>query len=92
MTGSTNKGGTIVSKSGIRPIEVEKDDAGEIQRVRLGFGPHYFVELLSKENEGVDFVLGATHHGFIADATEINGELEKIINEVRDAHPNKRVD
>lgn len=78
--------------NGIRTVDVDKDSAGNIKKVRLVFGPHYFVELHSKEHEGVEFVLGATHHGFHADATEVNGELEKIINEVRAKHADKLVD
>jgi len=60
--------------------------------VRVVFGPHYFVELHREINGGVSFVLGATHHGFRADASEIDGELEKIIYEIREAHPHNIVD
>jgi hypothetical protein len=42
----------------IRDIDIRKDDNGEIQAVRLVFGPHHFVELHSKDTGGVDFVLG----------------------------------
>lgn len=78
--------------SGIRNVDIEKDETGNIKMVRLVFGPHYFVELHGKGKGKVDFVLGATHHGFYADASEVNGELEKIIYEVREAHANKLVD
>jgi len=40
----------------------------------------------------VSFVLVATHHGFKADASEVDGELERIIEEVRRAHPETTVD
>ena len=78
--------------SGIRAVNVERDDTDAIRRVRLVFGPHYFVELQSKKAGHVEFVLGATHDGFRADASEINGELEKIIYEVRAQHTDKLVD
>jgi hypothetical protein len=73
--------------NGIRAVEAHKDSEGNYNRVRLVFGPHYFVELHVEESGGVLFVLGATHHGFRADASEVDGELERIINEVRRAHP-----
>ena len=40
----------------------------------------------------VSFELVATHHGFKADASEVNGELERIIQEVRHAHPDTTLD
>ena len=43
-------------------------------------------------NGKVDFILGATHHGFKADASEVMGELEQIINEIRLSHPDATVD
>jgi hypothetical protein len=78
--------------SGIRTVEVEKDAKGHVSHVRLVFGPHYFVELHSGARGTVEFVLGATHHGFRADASEVNGELERLIEEIRAAHPAKAVD
>jgi hypothetical protein len=36
--------------------------------------------------------MGATHHGFKADASEIGGELEGLISEIRRAHPKSLVD
>lgn len=38
------------------------------------------------------FTLAYTHHGFRADATEVSGELERIIDQVRAAHPEALVD
>jgi len=77
---------------GIRTVEVEKDARGNYKHVRLVFGPHYFVELHRAADDTVNFVLGATHHGFKADASEIGGELEDFISEIREAHPNNLVD
>lgn len=79
-------------ESGIRTVETDKDDRGDYTRVRLVFGPHYFVELHREQAGRVTFVLGATHHGFKADASEVSGELETLIYEVRDAHPDNVVD
>lgn len=76
----------------IREVNVERDEAGIIRSMRVVFGPHYFIKLMSKEEQGLDFVLGATHHGFRADASEVNGQLEEIINEVRHGHPDLLVD
>ena len=53
---------------------------------------HYFVQLNLEDLGGVTFVLGATRHGFKADASQVNGELEKIIYEVRGNHPGNLVD
>jgi hypothetical protein len=77
---------------GIRTIEVERDDDGSPTRIWIVFGPHYFIELRRSQGDRVTFVLGATHHGFKADASEIGGELEALINEVRNAHPEAAVD
>lgn len=77
---------------GIRTIDVDKDDEGNASHVRVVFGPHYFIELHREDTGGVTFVLGATHHGFKADASEVKGELEGLINEVREAHPENAVD
>ncbi|CAN5313338.1 hypothetical protein BH20ACT13_BH20ACT13_18410 [soil metagenome] len=40
----------------------------------------------------MSFTLAYTHHGFRADATEVSGELERIIDQVRAAHPEALVD
>jgi len=77
---------------GIRTVDIDTDEEGNTNRVRLVFGPHYFVELHREEANRVTFVLGATHHGFKADASEVNGELEGFIKEVREAHPGNAVD
>jgi hypothetical protein len=56
------------------------------------FGPYHFVDLHRREDGGVDFVMGTSHHGFLADASTVDSELERIINEVREAHPDLTVD
>jgi hypothetical protein len=50
------------------------------------------VQLKLEDLGAVTFVLGATHHGFKADASQVNGELEKIIYEVRGNHAANLVD
>jgi hypothetical protein len=77
---------------GIRTIDVERDAEGNPHHVRLVFGPHYFVELQREDSGSVTFVLGATHHGFRADASEVGGELEALIEEIRRDHPGSVVD
>ena len=77
---------------GIRKVETEQDTEGNYTHVRVVFGPHYFIELDREESGSVRFVLGATHHGFRADASEVDGELERLINEVREAHPETVID
>jgi hypothetical protein len=76
---------------GIRQILTERDDDGSYKEVRIVFGPHYFLEL-HDEGENLTFVLGATHHGFKAEASEVGGELEKLIYEIRESHPSNVVD
>ncbi len=79
-------------RDGIREADVQTDADGVITNVRLVFGPHHFVDLHRREDGGVDFVMGTTHHGFRADASIVDSELERIISEVREAHPDLTVD
>ena len=78
-------------QSGIREVSVTEGE-GVQKRVRVVFGPHYFFEAWVRDDGGVDCVLGATHHGFRADASIPGGELERIIYEAREAHPELTVD
>jgi hypothetical protein len=77
---------------GIRSVGIQKNIEGQYSKVRIVFGPHYFVNLRLNEKEEVIFELGATHHGFKADASEVGGELETFIYEIRDAHPQNKFD
>jgi hypothetical protein len=61
--------------NGIREVTTTKNKRGDYESVRLVFGPHYFVQLKLEDLGAVTFVLGATHHGFKADASQVNGEL-----------------
>jgi hypothetical protein len=76
----------------IRNVEIRKNAEGQVRHVRLVFGPHYFVEVLVDADEKVSFTVGFTHHGFRADASKVNGELETFIEEIRQAHRENKVD
>jgi hypothetical protein len=82
----------VAVAQGIREVVVDKDAQGRYTHVRLIFGPHYFVELHRDSADRVTFVLGATHHGFRADASGANGELDSLIEEIRQLHPENLVD
>lgn len=59
----------------IREIKIEKDKNGDYNKLRVVFGPHYFMELV-KKGKNLMFVLGATHHGFQA-------KLQKLVASLR---------
>ncbi|HUD00255.1 MAG TPA: hypothetical protein VMR88_17315 [Candidatus Polarisedimenticolaceae bacterium] len=70
----------------IRAVVTERDRQNGYKRVQVLFGTNYFLEIV--ENDGrVEFLLGAHHTGFKADASEVNGELQKYISEVQQRHP-----
>jgi hypothetical protein len=70
----------------IRSVVVEGDQQNGYKRVQVLFGTNYFLEIV--ENDGkVAFLLGAHHTGFKADASELQGELQKYISEVQERHP-----
>lgn len=79
-------------KTDMITIETKKDARGHCHKLRVVFGPHYFLEVESTKSGKTEFRLGATHHGFKADATEVNGELEQIISEIRRLHPGSVID
>ena len=45
-----------------------------------------------KDESGIKFVLGATHHGVMLDASIVGGELERAIEQLREKNPEKIVD
>jgi hypothetical protein len=70
----------------IRAVVTEGDRQNGYKRVQVLFGINYFLEIV--ENDGqVEFLLGAHHTGFKADASEANGELQKYISEIQQRHP-----
>jgi hypothetical protein len=67
---------------------IKRDAQGKVREVRLVFGPHHFVDV-TREAGRIKFSVGATHHGISADASEVMGELEVLIEELKRAHPEK---
>ena len=78
-----------MEKEKIRNLEVKKDDDGNIVHVGVVFGPHHFLDVRIDPDGKVKFSMGATHHGFEADATEIDSELYHVIEELRRNHRDK---
>jgi len=78
---------------GIHETLVRKTEDGKYESIEIHFGPHYFVRI---DHEGFNgklrFILGATHHGFQADPTEVGGELENFIYRIRELYPHSAVD
>jgi len=73
---------------GIGEPNIERNENGEITRVSVCFGPHYFIDIMPHEETGeLAIYMGATHHGFGAHAHEVGGELEQIVEEVMKNHP-----
>jgi hypothetical protein len=70
----------------IRSVVVEGNRQSGYKRVQVLFGTNYFLEIV--DNDGrVEFLLGAHHTGFKADASELQSELHKFISEVKERHP-----
>ena len=70
----------------IRSVVVEGNREQGFKRVQVLFGTGYFLEIV--ENEGrVSFLLGSHHEAFKMDASEAKGDLEKVIKEVMERHP-----
>ena len=77
-----------MERASIRDGVIEKDSNGNFKRVKVFFGPHFFVDIMPSELTGeLTAYIGYSHHGFAARAVEVNDQLEKIINEVRETHP-----
>jgi hypothetical protein len=75
----------------IRAVVTEGDRQTGYKRVQVLFGTNYFLDIV--ENDGrVQFLLGAHHTGFKADASEIQGELHNYINEVLERHPESAIE
>jgi len=76
----------------IREVHIAKDEkTGRYRHVRLVFGRHHYINL--EEIEGrVTVEIGATHHGVRFDATKVGGELDGVINRLRDEYPGNKTD
>ena len=70
----------------IRAVVVEGDRESGYKRVHVLFGTNFFLEIVENADR-VDFLLGAHHVAFKADASEPGGELEKYIKEIMARHP-----
>jgi hypothetical protein len=69
----------------IRSVVVEGNRENGYKRVQVLFGTNYFLEIV--DNAGrISFLLGAHHTGFKADASEVQGELQKYISEIQERH------
>jgi hypothetical protein len=76
------------TKTRIEEPTIERDKNGRIKSVRVVFGPHHFV-VVDIEGGRVQCAIGATHHGVRADAAEVSGDFESLIDELKRAHPDK---
>ncbi len=70
----------------IREVVVEGNRDSGYKRVQVLFDTNYFLEIIDN-NGRIDFLLGARYSGFKADASELNGELQKYISEIQERHP-----
>ena len=70
----------------IRAVVTEGDRQNGYKRVQVLFGTNYFLEIVESDGR-VEFLLGAHHTGFKADASELDGELQKYISEIQQRHP-----
>jgi hypothetical protein len=70
----------------IRSVVVEGDRQSGYKRVQVLFGTNYFLEIVEKDGK-VDFLVGAHHTGFKADASEPQGALQAYISEIQERHP-----
>jgi hypothetical protein len=77
---------------GIRAITIQRHSNGSLGKVRIVFGPHHFIELHSDAEGRVEFWLGATHHGIRADASEVNSQLERMVEFTRKQFPENTLD
>jgi hypothetical protein len=78
-------------EDGIRNLEIEKNTNGELTSIKVVFGPHYFLEV-NEVNGHLKFLLGVTHHGFEADASEVGKGLEEIIWHIKEKFPETSFD
>jgi hypothetical protein len=74
---------------GILSADIVKGKSG-IEAVVVRLAPHHLVVITGGTKPTVS--LACTHHGFVAEAFELNGQLEQVINHVRKHFPKLRVD
>ena len=74
---------------GILSADVVKGKGG-VEAVVVRLAPHYLIVITGGDKPTVS--MACTHHGFVAEAFELNGQLEQVINHVRKHFPKLRVD
>jgi|GEM_PF-1448630 len=75
--------------SGILSADIVKGKGG-VEAVVVRVAPHYLIVITGGAKPTVS--MACTHHGFVAEAFELNGQLEQVINHVRKHFPKLRVD
>lgn len=71
---------------GIREVKIRHDRHGHPKSVTVRFGPHHYLAVRVRGTQ-VSVTLGATHHGFTADASIPGGELDDVIERIRGLFP-----
>ncbi len=68
-----------------------KNSLIKADKVKIVFGPHHYINI-TKEDDGITFNIGATHHGVTFDASKVDSELYRAIEELRRLYPNHKQD
>jgi hypothetical protein len=74
---------------GILSADVVKGKGG-VEAVVVRLAPHYLIVITGGDKPTVS--MACTHHGFVAEAFELNGPLEQVINVVRQHLPQLSTD
>ena len=74
---------------GILSVDVVKGKGG-VEAVVVRLAPHHLVVITGGAKPTVS--MACTHHGFVAEAFELNGQLEQVINLVRHHLPRLSTD
>ena len=74
---------------GILSADIVKGKGG-VEAVVVRLDPHYVVVITGGAKPTVS--MACTHHGFVAEAFELNGQLEQVINHIRKRFPKLCVD
>ncbi|MEI7652382.1 MAG: hypothetical protein WCJ96_10295 [Verrucomicrobiota bacterium] len=74
---------------GILSADIVKGKGG-VEAVVVRLAPHYLIVITGGDKPTVS--MACTHHGFVAEAFELNGQLEQVITHVRQRFPMLRVD
>lgn len=69
----------------------DKTNISNIEKVKISFGPHHFCNI-TKDEEDIYFEVGFTHHGVKFKASQVDGELYKVIDKIRKEYPNNKTD